>query len=107
YQVQAALALGTEIPPPGRPAGRFAAVRFVVCRGRIRRDVTPDEIADLLAIDGVLAARQVRPAGVRADELVGNDLRVGYVLAAGDDRASLEARLSGVVDELAQRMGCW
>ena len=106
YRVQAALALGADLPPPGRPAGGHAAVRFVVCRDRVRRDVSPGDVAELSAIDGVLAVGQVQPAGTRAADLVGNDLRVGYVIAAGDDRAALESRLSGVAGELAHRMDC-
>jgi biotin carboxylase len=106
YQVQAALALGAELPAPGQPEGKYAGVRFVVCRDRIRRDAGRDELSDLLASDGVLAVRQVQPAGTRADDLIGNDRRVGYVVAAADDRAALESRLSELVDELAKRMGC-
>lgn len=103
YAVQAALALGSEIPSPGRRHSRYAAIRFAVSGGYIRHTA---DLAPLLTIDGVFAAEQILPAGSRQEGPVGNDLRAGYVIGASDNRIELETHLNAAALELATRLGC-
>jgi len=103
YGEQAALALGEELAARADGRAAFAAVRFLVATGTVRRFVPPASVlADLPLVD---VANQLVQPGRRLREVLGNWNRAAYALGHGADLDDLQRSLVEALSRLERALG--